>query len=186
MEFCPTKQERYAASLRQLMLKRILKMGFNRNSVEQLKKICMFESVNFDENGNEAFEISEMLDVLLSAVFIRLTIRGINAKTKNSAYGCHFVNKKLFEIIMAFISTSCAVEDNVLISADKNENFLIIVVNGLKIHNDIKKAAALMKGGCIREIKSEKYLIYLPIKSASFSEKYYPSDAFIILSKGFQ
>lgn len=186
MEFCPTKQERYAASLRQIVSRRIIKNGFTSNSLEQLKKICLFEAVKVKENCINAVELSDALDALLSAVFIRLTIRGISVKTLNSAVGCCALNKKILEMILAFCCNAKPIGEEVVFKVSKTKHYLMLQTFGLKLQSDIKKAAALAKGGCIRELKSEKYLIYLPIKSTTISERYYPSDAFIILSKGFQ
>lgn len=159
--FLPNKYERYCAAMRNYLQNAILKYGVTEKKKENLKKIIIFERVNF-ENELSPCDIK----LLSSKLFILIYTKTIDKKQpfdfSVKIKENYFIDPYLFSIVLIKI----ALNSKKIIIDEILGNIVIKSNANLKIHQKLlKKLNAI----CFFEIKKGNLILVINAEKTSKS-----------------
>ncbi len=165
MIYYPKKYERFAAALRFLYHKFILKKGIKKSYLISLRKIYEFEAITIEDI--RPINPEKLCGEILTAVFLKRKTDFL-IDTKNR----YLINKKAF---IALLLNLCAITNYLEII--EVENHLVIKGN-FKINNRISKLLNFLRATIFKDTKSSvNYLLFnfpkTQKESEDFEEAYY-------------
>lgn len=157
MQFSPNIYIRYASSLRIYLQKRIYKKGIDYKTLKLLRNIILFEII-FCQKGFYETDLFYFFDRLSCAISAECLKRSHWVNISVNGIG----NGKINRNAMVYILCQCFNANNISIKIA--ENFIIIKTNFIQINKVVNEILKVLGGVLLRDIKNNKYGIFLPFK----------------------
>ncbi len=173
MNFIPTKEMRYANALRNFLQKRGIK-----DKEKQILSLFLYEAVFCKTTYEMTVDIEDITDAIFGALFIIATRKGKKIETQKGRGDNVKINVKLYEILLSAIVFEA--EEKIFVTADFFEHFISIKFLGNFRNNLYKKVAALMGGVCLKDVKTGKNAVFIPVNKSIEKAKKYKSEIDLI------
>ncbi len=164
MQFSPNIYAKYAASLRFYLQKRILKHGVDNKTRSLLRKIILFELIICKKEGTPT-DIYYFFDKLCCAFSVELLKRHRWPSVTLSGQGLGIINRDL----IIYLLVSC--KNSEFIHIDIKKDFIKITTDNY--NNNIYRADNYL---ILKEVKQNKYGIFIPYKKCENSVKKSPDE----------
>lgn len=176
MQFSPNIYAKYAAALRIYLQKRINKHGVNADIQKLLSKIILFELIVCRKKGAKT-DIHYFFDKLCCAFSVELLKRHRWPTITLSGTGIGKINR---EAIIYFI-INCKNSNDTKITI--KENYIKITTDNLSNNAVIKKICYAYNYSFFKEIKKNKYGIFIPFERCENSVNKSPNEYDYLLDK---
>lgn len=156
--FLPNKFEKYAAGLRNLFQKLIIKNGISEQYLKNLAKIYEAEAI-FIKQQDFPFDLENYLHELLTAIYLKKLIKNQDFEFNINVFGNKIFDKKSFS---ALILKICQQTNDIEIF---EQNKKIVIKTKIKTTEKLLLLVKKFKGQIFCEKKTGNCLIILPFNS---------------------
>ena len=163
MHFLPTKEMKNAALRREELCELLIKQGMSEELKEAFCELFLREGEIYRSEFSDFYEIEKLTEAIFCAAVFYNALKGKLVFCRMEGGGVFKINRRFFEI--AVLSLSSAARNGSVLSLILQKDYAKISLSSTEFRSE-NIAVSSLGGVLLREIKSGKCAMFLPLTAA--------------------